>query len=122
MNSDLHPSSVFEVLKRVSMSAPQAVAIAAYEMGFEKAAASIIEPTKLSRKVLRAKLTAEGANFIMGDGYYAFIDCTPYIEAGGFNDSEALMTYLGEKFGIAVVAGVYFSQAGANWVRRRPAT
>lgn len=95
----------------------QAVAIAAYDMGFEKAAASIIEPTKQSRKVLRAKLTAEGANFIMGDGYYAFIDCTPYIQAGGLGDSEALMTYLGEKFGIAVVAGVYFSQAGANWIR-----
>jgi aspartate aminotransferase len=95
----------------------QAVAIAAYDMGFEKAAASIIEPTKQSRKVLRAKLTAEGANFIMGDGYYAFIDCTPYIEAGGLKDSEDLMAYLAEKYGVAVVAGVYFSQAGANWIR-----
>jgi len=95
----------------------QAVAIAAYEMGFEKASASIVEPTKQSRKVLRARLTAEGANFIMGDGYYAFIDCTPYIEAGGLGDSEGLLTYLGEKFGVAVVAGVYFSQAGANWIR-----
>jgi aspartate aminotransferase len=95
----------------------QAVAIAAYEMGFGKAAASIIEPTKQSRMVLRQKLTAEGANFIMGDGYYAFIDCTPYIEAGGVGDSEGLMTYLGEKYGVAVVAGVYFSQAGAHWVR-----
>ncbi len=95
----------------------QAVAIAAYEMGFEKAAASIIEPAKASRKVLRAKLTAEGANFIMGDGYYAFIDCTPYIEAGGLGDSEGILTYLGEQYGVAVVAGVYFSPAGANWIR-----
>jgi aspartate aminotransferase len=95
----------------------QAVAIAAYEMGFEKAAASIIEPTKQSRKVLRAKLTAEGARFIMGDGYYAFIDCAPYIQAGGLGDSEGLLTYLGEKFGVAVVPGVYFSQAGADWIR-----
>jgi aspartate/methionine/tyrosine aminotransferase len=95
----------------------QAVAIAAYEMGFEKAAASIIEPTKQSRKVLRQELTAQGANFIMGDGYYAFIDCAPYIQAGGLGDSEGLMTYLGEKFGVAVVAGVYFSPAGADWVR-----
>ncbi len=95
----------------------QAVAIAAYEMGFGKAAASIIEPTKQSRKVLRQNLTAEGVNFIMGDGYYAFIDCTPYIQAGGLSDSEELMTYLGEKYGVAVVAGVYFSQAGANWIR-----
>jgi aspartate aminotransferase len=95
----------------------QAVAIAAYEMGFEKAAATIIEPTKQSRKILRAKIADEGANAIMGDGYYAFIDCTPYIEAGNLGDSEALMTYLSEKYGVAVVAGVYFSQAGANWIR-----
>lgn len=95
----------------------QAVAIAAYEMGFEQAAAGIIEPTRQSRQVLRRELTAAGANFIMGDGYYAFIDCTPYIEAGNLGDSEGLMTYLGEQYGVAVVAGVYFSQAGANWVR-----
>jgi len=95
----------------------QAVAIAAYEMGFAKAAASIIEPAKQSRQVLRRELTAAGINHIMGDGYYAFIDCTPYIEAGNLGDSEGLMTYLAEQYGVAVVAGVYFSQAGANWVR-----
>ena len=95
----------------------QAVAIAAYEMGFEKAAASIIEPTRESRRVLREALTAENARFIMGDGYYAFIDCTPFIEAGGLGDSEGLLTYLGENYGIAVVPGVYFSDAGANWIR-----
>ena len=53
----------------------------------------------------------------MGDGYYAFIDCTPYIEAGGLSGSEALMTYLAQEYGIAVVAGVYFSDAGENWIR-----
>ena len=95
----------------------QAVAIAAYEMGFEQAAASIIEPTKESRKVLRAGLTEQGVRFVMGDGYYAFIDCTPYIEAGGLAGSEGLLTYLGEKYGIAIVAGKYFSDAGENWIR-----
>lgn len=95
----------------------QAVAIAAYEMGFGEAAASIIEPTRQSRHVLRAALEREGAHFVMGDGYYAFIDCTPYIEAGGLADSEALLTYLGENHGVAVVPGIYFSQAGANWIR-----
>lgn len=95
----------------------QAVAIAAYEMGFEKAAAPIIEPTRESRKVLRAALTQEGVRFVMGDGYYAFIDCAPYIEAGGLNGSEGLLQYLGEKCGIAIVAGKYFSDAGENWVR-----
>lgn len=95
----------------------QAVAMAAYEIGFGKAAASIIEPTKQSRQVLRRELTASGINAIMGDGYYAFIDCGPYIRAGGLKDSEELMTYLAEKYGVAVVAGVYFSDAGSDWVR-----
>lgn len=95
----------------------QAVAIAAYEMGFEKAAASIIEPCRESRKVLRRELTSFGIPFIMGDGYYAFVDCGRYITAGSLGDSEALMSHLAENFGVAVVAGVYFSQAGADWIR-----
>jgi aspartate/methionine/tyrosine aminotransferase len=95
----------------------QAVAMAAYEMGFAQAAASIIEPTRQSRQVLRRELAAAGINAIMGDGYYAFIDCGPYIRAGGLKDSEALMTYLAEQYGVAVVAGVYFSDAGSDWVR-----
>lgn len=95
----------------------QAVAIAAYEMGFGTAAASIIEACRESRKVLRRELAATGVNAIIGDGYYAFIDCEPYIKAGGLADSEALMTYLSEQYGVAVVAGIYFSDAGKNWVR-----
>ena len=95
----------------------QAVAIAAYEMGYGKACASITEPTKESRRVLRTALEGFGIPHIMGDGYYAFIDCTQYIEAGGLKDSEALLMHLGENFGLAVVPGVYFSDAGANWIR-----
>ncbi|MCL4250277.1 MAG: pyridoxal phosphate-dependent aminotransferase [Anaerolineae bacterium] len=95
----------------------QAVAIAAYEMGFGRACASITEPTKESRRVLRNALESFGIPHIMGDGYYAFIDCTQYIQAGGLKDSEALLMHLGENFGLAVVPGVYFSDAGANWIR-----
>ncbi|MGB7338692.1 MAG: pyridoxal phosphate-dependent aminotransferase [Phototrophicaceae bacterium] len=95
----------------------QAVAMAAYEDGFANAAAYISEPTAASRKVLKAALDAESMNYIMGDGYYAFIDVTHAIESGGFNDSEALGSRLAEDFGIAVVPGAFFSQAGANWVR-----
>jgi aspartate aminotransferase len=95
----------------------QAVAIAAYEKGFAEVAKSIIVPTAESRKILRAALEAENVRFIMGDGYYAFIDMTQYIEAGGYEDSAALGSYLAEEFGIAVVPGVYFSDAGANWIR-----
>ena len=95
----------------------QAVAIAAYQMGLRTAAASIIEPTSASRKILRASLEKQRVPFIMGDGYYAFINCQHYIEAGGLKDSEALLKYLGENFGIVVVPGIYFSTAGATWVR-----
>lgn len=95
----------------------QAVAIAAYQMGFAKAAASIIEPTSESRKVLRSALTKSRIPFIMGDGYYAFIDCTRFIEAGGMPHSEALLKHLGENHGIVIVPGMYFSDAGSTWVR-----
>lgn len=97
----------------------QAVAIAAYRTGFSEAAASIIKPTAESRKVLRRALEAEKASapYIMGDGYYAFINCARYIEAGGLQNSEQLLAHLGEKFGVAVVPGMYFSDAGLNWIR-----
>ncbi len=100
----------------------QAVAIAAYQMGFEEAAASIIQPTSESRKVLRAALENSDLPFIMGDGYYAFIDCGRYIEAGGLKNSEELLTHLGENHGVAVVPGMYFSDAGLNWIRFSYAT
>jgi aspartate/methionine/tyrosine aminotransferase len=101
----------------------QAVAIAAYEGDFAKSAATILEPTRESRRVLRGVLEQSGVRFVMGDGYYAFIDLTKYIENGkkpdgtGFNDSADLGAYLGENFGVTVVPGVYFSDAGKNWAR-----
>jgi aspartate/methionine/tyrosine aminotransferase len=95
----------------------QAVAIAAYEIGFEKAAEPILVPTRESRRILRDALAEFGARHVMGDGYYAFIDCTPYIEAAGKRDSEDVLKYLAAEHGVAIVAGSYFSEAGANWVR-----
>lgn len=95
----------------------QAVTMAAYEIGFGEAAASIIGPTAQSRRVLREALAASDLPHIMGDGYYAFMDLSRYIEAGGFKDSEGIGGYLGEEYGVAVVPGAYFSPAGANWVR-----
>ncbi|MCA9914727.1 MAG: pyridoxal phosphate-dependent aminotransferase [Anaerolineae bacterium] len=95
----------------------QAVAIAAYEKGFAESAKAVSVPTGESRKVLRAALDEWGGRYIMRDGYYAFIDMTRYVEAAGYKDTEELGGYLGEEHGIAVVPGVYFSQAGANWVR-----
>lgn len=95
----------------------QAVAIAAFEMGFENAAKSIIEPTGQSRRVLRAALEKSDLPFIMGDGYYAFINCEKYVQAAGYENTEALLMHCGEKFGVVFVPGIYFSEAGANWIR-----
>lgn len=96
----------------------QAVAMAAYEQGFAKAAASIIEPTNQSREVLRAFLKEKGYRVIMGEGgYYAFIDCTPAIERGGFKDSEPFGEWVAQNYGVAVVPGSAFSTYGKNWIR-----
>lgn len=95
----------------------QAVAIAAYKQGFSEAAKTIIEPCKQSRKVLRTELEKQSAEFIMGDGYYAFINVAEYIGAAGYQDSEALGSYLAEEHGVAVVPGAFFSSAGAEWIR-----
>jgi aspartate/methionine/tyrosine aminotransferase len=95
----------------------QAVAIAAYQQGFGEAARSIIEPTSKSRQVLKQALASSDMPHVLGDGYYAFIDVSRYVQAGGYQHTEGLGGYLAEEYGIAVVPGVYFSDAGANWIR-----
>ena len=95
----------------------QAVAIAAYEMGFAKACAPIVEPTAQSRATLNQFLSQHEFDYVIGDGYYAFINCEKWIAAGGLGDSEALGQYLAQKHGLAVVPGANFSPAGAQWIR-----
>lgn len=96
----------------------QAVALAAYEMGFRKAAAPIIEPTNASRKIVRSFLKEHGYRVILGEGgYYAFIDCADAIQRGGMADSIAFNEYLAGNYGIAVIPGAHFSEAGKNWIR-----
>lgn len=95
----------------------QAVAIAAYRMGFDKAAASIIEPTNRSREVLAKNLADNGIRHIIGQGYYAFVDVGPWIDKAALRDSADVGARLAEDFGLAVVPGVYFSQFGARWLR-----
>jgi aspartate/methionine/tyrosine aminotransferase len=95
----------------------QAVAIAAYRMGFDRAAAPIIDPTNKSRKVMRSFLKASGIRNILGDGYYAFLDVGPVIDRADLRDSAKLGTILGERFGLAVVPGLYFSEFGSRWIR-----
>lgn len=95
----------------------QAVAIAAYEMGFERAAAGIVEPTNESRAVLEAFLQEHRLEAITGKGYYAFINLAPWIERAGLADSAELGTYLAEQHGLAVVPGIHFSRFARTWIR-----
>lgn len=100
----------------------QAVAIAAYEMGFAKAAASIIEPTNASRIALKAKLDEAGLTYILGKGYYAFIEVGQWMRAAGMTDGADMGEYLARDWGVAVVPGAYFSQFGNDWLRFSYAT
>ncbi len=95
----------------------QAVAIAAYRMGFDIAAAGIIGPTNSSRAVVERFLEDHEINHILGKGYYAFLDMGPWLEKSGLADTAALGAILAERFGLAVVPGVYFSDFGSSWIR-----
>jgi len=95
----------------------QAVAVAAYRMGFDIAAATIVEPTNQSRAVVAGFLAGEGIRHILGKGYYAFMDMGPWLDRSGIADSGELGSVLAEQFGLAVVPGVYFSHFGSRWIR-----
>jgi aspartate/methionine/tyrosine aminotransferase len=95
----------------------QAVAIAAYRMGFDRAAATVIEPTNQSRAVVAEFLAEHEIRHILGNGYYAFMDVGPWLDRAGMPDCAELGSVLAERFGIAVVPGVYFSEFGSRWIR-----
>jgi aspartate/methionine/tyrosine aminotransferase len=99
-----------------------AVAMAAYEMGYAEASRSIVEPTNASRKALQVFLDQQGLTYILGKGYYAFIDISPWLERRGWSDSEPLGQYLAEEHGVAVVPGAFFSAYGGGWIRFSYAT
>lgn len=99
-----------------------AVAMAAYELGYDKAARTIIEPTNASRKLLKDFLVEHNFQHILGKGYYAFINVGQWLQAKGWKDTEALGQYLAEQHGLAVVPGIYFSEYGAKWIRFSYAT
>jgi aspartate/methionine/tyrosine aminotransferase len=95
----------------------QAVAIAAYRMGYSKASETIVGPTNRSREVLATFLAERSIRHILGKGYYAFLDVGPWLDGAALEDSAALGSLLAERFGLAVVPGVYFSQWAARWIR-----
>jgi aspartate/methionine/tyrosine aminotransferase len=94
-----------------------AVAMAAYEMGYEKVTRPIVEPTNASRKVLKDFLVEHNFQHILGKGYYAFINVGKWLKAKGWKDTEPLGQYLAEQHGLAVVPGAFFSEYGGEWIR-----
>lgn len=100
----------------------QAVAMAAYEMGYAEASRSIVEPTNQSRALLGAWLAQKGFTHILGQGYYAFIHVGEWLARRGWQDSEPLGQYLAEEHGVAIVPGAFFSPYGGEWLRFSYAT
>lgn len=100
----------------------QAVAIAACKIGFRKAAASIIEPTNASRRIVEQFMRDHGLTAITGQGYYVFINVAEAISNSDLEDGEAVGQYLAQQHGLAVVPGPFFSQHAHNWVRFSYAT
>ncbi len=94
-----------------------AVAMAAYEMGMKKASAPLIEPINTSRKILKAFLEQHDFEYILGKGYYAFINVSRWLHARGWREAAPLAKTLAEDHGIAVVPGEFFSPYGREWIR-----
>ena len=99
-----------------------AVAMAAYEMGYEKACRPIVEPTNASRRVLRKFLKDNKFEAILGQGYYAFINVGGWLRKKGWPHTEQLGQYLAEQHGLAAVPGIFFSVYGGDWIRFSYAT
>jgi aspartate/methionine/tyrosine aminotransferase len=99
-----------------------AVAMAAYELGYAEATRDIVGPTNESRKALKLLLDSSGRQYILGKGYYSFINVADFIKAKGWADSEPLGLYLAEDFGVAIVPGAFFSPFGGDWIRFSYAT
>jgi aspartate aminotransferase len=99
-----------------------AVAMAAYEMGYDKVSRGIVEPTNASRQVLKSFLVEHKFQHVLGKGYYAFVNVGHWLQAKGWANSEPLGQYLAEQHGVAIVPGVYFSEYGSDWIRFSYAT
>jgi len=99
-----------------------AVAQAAYEMGYTEACRSIVEPTNASRLVLETFLKEQGFTYILGKGYYAFIQVSQWLQGRGWQDTDPMGQFLAEDHGVAVVPGAFFSPYGGEWIRFSYAT
>ena len=95
----------------------QAVAIAAYRMGFDAAAPASSSPPTRAAGCCASVLAEKGIRHILGRGTTPSSTWAPWIDRGGMADSAAMGAYLAERHGLAVVPGVYFSEFGGRWIR-----
>lgn len=95
----------------------QAVAIVAYQMGYQKAIKPIIDPINSSRLVVTQALNKYGIEYVIGKGYYVFINVTNVLHANSFSSTEELAIKLTSQFGLAIVPGEHFSCFGNGWIR-----
>jgi len=99
-----------------------AVAMAAYEMGYAKACQPLLDPINASRRFMKDFLDEHNFNYILGKGYYAFLDVSKWVQARGWQSAQPLGQYLAEEHGVAVVPGEYFSPYARMWLRFSYAT
>jgi aspartate/methionine/tyrosine aminotransferase len=91
--------------------------MAAYEMGYSEACKPLLEPINASRRLIKDFLDEHGLKYILGKGYYAFINVKPWLERRGWSTSTEIGRHLAEEFGLAIVPGEYFSPFGREWIR-----
>ena len=87
----------------------------------------VVVPTAQSRAYLRSALPQKGFHFIMGQGYYSFINIWPWIgkklpegewfvdpidgsQSNEIKSAAHLKSYLAQKIGLAVIHGSVFRQ------------
>ena len=87
----------------------------------------VVEPTAQSRAIVRRELTSRGFKYIIGQGYYTFINIWPWLqksipEKHQFVDTlsgdrvdyidnvNQLKGYLAQEWGLAIIPGTFFNQ------------
>ena len=87
----------------------------------------VVEPTARSRAIVREELTNRGFRFIIGQGYYTFINIWPWLNReipeqyqfvdtitgehiGRIDNVKQLKSYLAQKWGLRIIPGAFFHQ------------
>lgn len=95
----------------------EAVAIAAYQKGFEKATEQIINPINESRQIMAEFIDKHNIKAILDQGYYAFLNVKSWIEKKNMKNSADLGIWLARNHGLAIIPGYYFNTCASDWIR-----